>query len=315
MTGDTLAVVSRVSRSYGARLAVDDVSFEVRRGEVLGLLGPNGAGKTSTMQMLCGVIAPSGGSITVGGHDIVEAPRAAKARIGYLPERPPLYPDLGVDQYLDFCAALRRVPRARRAAAVRAARDRCGLAGVGGRRIGNLSRGYQQRTGIAQAIVHDPELIVLDEPTVGLDPAQLMSIRALIRELGADHGVLISTHILSEVHGLCGRVLIIGGGRLLLDQSLAALDTGSGSEFFVALRAPPPLEALRAVPGVAAAAAAGPQRFVISGEPGADAAVAVSEAAARGGWGLFELVPRAGALEETFLRLTGAAMPAEPAPC
>lgn len=229
MIGETLAVVKHVSRHYGARRAVDDISFEIRRGEVCGLLGPNGAGKTSTMNMLCGIIAPGGGSITVNGHDIGEEPRAAKTGIGYLPELPPLYPDLTVDQFLGFCAELHRVAPAARANAVRAARERCGLADVGGRRIGNLSRGYQQRIGIAQAIVHEPALIVLDEPTVGLDPAQIISIRALVRDLGARHGVLISTHILSEVRSLCDRVLIIGAGRLLLDQSLAQVD-GTGGD-------------------------------------------------------------------------------------
>lgn len=229
MINETLAVVSHVSRSYGRRRAVDDVSFEIRRGEVLGLLGPNGAGKTSTMNMLCGLVAPGGGSITINGHDLGEMPRAAKAGIGYLPERPPLYPDLTVDQFLDFCAELHRVAPAARAGAVRNARERCGLAGVGGRRIGNLSRGYQQRIGIAQAIVHEPALIVLDEPTVGLDPAQIVGIRALVRDLGARHGVLISTHILSEVRSMCDRVLIIGAGRLLLDQSLAAVDGVDGA--------------------------------------------------------------------------------------
>lgn len=224
MTGETLAVVEHVSRSYGNRRAVDNISFEIRRGEVLGLLGPNGAGKTSTMQMLCGVVAPGRGRILIQGHDIIEDPVAAKASIGYLPEQPPLYPDLTVDQYLGFCAELHRVPRAARVDAVRRARDRCGVADVSGRRIGNLSKGYQQRIGIAQAILHEPALIVLDEPTVGLDPAQMVSIRALVRELGRQHAVLISTHVLPEVHSLCDRVLIIGDGRLVLDQPITSID-------------------------------------------------------------------------------------------
>ncbi len=235
MSGETLAVLNHVSRSYGRRLAVDDMSFEIRRGEVLGLLGPNGAGKTSTMHMLCGVLAPGAGHITIGGHDIIESPRLAKASIGYLPEQPPLYPDLSVDQYLDFCATLRRIPRAQRNRARHKAKERCGLMDVGARLIGNLSKGYQQRTGIAQAIIHDPDLIVLDEPTVGLDPAQIVAIRALVRELGATHGVLVSTHNLSEVRSICDRVLIMGAGRLLLDQPLATMETGTLEERFLQL--------------------------------------------------------------------------------
>lgn len=305
MPAETLALVSHVSRSFSGRLAVDDVSFEIRRGEALGLLGPNGAGKTTTMRMLCGVLAPGSGRIVVGGHDIAEAPEAAKANIGYLPEQLPLYPDLTVDRYLEFCAGLRRVPRVRLGEAVRRARDRCGLLGVGGRLVGNLSKGFQQRVGVAQAIIHAPALIVLDEPTAGLDPAQIVETRSLIRELSANHGVLISTHILSEVRATCDRVLIIGNGRLLLDQSLSAInDAGAGAGFTAALRAPPDLQTLRSLPQVAAVEQVDAQRFRVSTANSADIAAEFAAAATRGGWGLFELVPDAGTLEQTFLRLT-----------
>jgi ABC-2 type transport system ATP-binding protein len=305
MPGEILASVSHVSRSFFDRLAVDDVSFDICRGEVLGLLGPNGAGKTSTMRMLCGILAPGGGRIAVGGHDIVEAPEPAKALIGYLPEQPPLYPDLTVDQYLEFCAGLRRIPGRQRAVVVGRAREKCGLMGFGRRLIGNLSKGYQQRVGIAQAIVHDPPLIVLDEPTVGLDPVQIVEVRSLIRELGADHGVLVATHILPEVRAACDRVLIIGNGRVLLDQSLATLhQCGDGAAFIVALRAPPAPEALRAVPSVTAVQQLDALRFRVSAADGPDTAAQLAVAAARGGWGLFELVPETDTLEQTFLRLT-----------
>ena len=305
MSGETLAVLKHVSRSYGDHRAVEDVSFEIRRGEVLGLLGPNGAGKTSTMQMLCGVLAPVAGQIQVGGHDMIESPQLAKRSIGYLPEQPPLYPDLSVDQYLDFCATLRRMPRALLANARDKTKARCGLSDVGGRLIGNLSKGFQQRTGIAQAIIHDPDLIVLDEPTVGLDPAQIVTIRALVRELGANHGVLVSTHILSEVRSLCDRVLIIGGGRLLLDQTIAALDHASvDADFVVALRDPPDMQVLLSVPGVTNVEQIHAQRFRVTGKAGIDTAANIAAAAVHGGWRLFELVPAAGTLEETFLRLT-----------
>jgi len=313
MPGETLAVITHVSRSYGGHRAVDDISFEIRRGEVLGLLGPNGAGKTSTMRMLCGVLAPESGHIRVGGHDIVEAPRQAKTGIGYLPEQPPLYPDLTVDQYLDFCARLHRMVRADRGAALDRAKGRCGLQEVGGRLIGNLSRGYQQRVGIAQAIIHDPDLIILDEPTVGLDPAQIVAIRALVREFGTSHGVLVSTHILSEIRSVCDRVLIIGAGRLLLDQPLATLGENRDSTgFVIALRNPPAMQLITALPGVTAVEQIDAQRFHITSREGAESAMGAAAAAAQGGWGLFELVPATGALEETFLRLTRGDSPPPP---
>jgi len=305
MDRETLITVERVSRWYGRHLAVNDVSFSVRRGEVLGFLGPNGAGKTTTMRILCGVLAANSGRVTIAGHDIAEEPKAAKAHIGYLPEQPPLYPDLTVDQYLDYCARLRAVPRARRRSAIANSRERCGLADAGGRLIGNLSRGYQQRVGIAQAIVHSPAAVILDEPTIGLDPRQIVEIRELITELGDDHSVILSTHILSEVQTTCDRVLIINRGRLLLDQSIDALGGDrEHRQFTIALRSPPVPEELDAAAGVVSVQALDRHRFRISFIGGDDAAAELVEHAARSGWGPYELVPDAGTLEETFLRLT-----------
>src|SRR5688572_12853864 len=212
-----------LTRWYDQNCAVREVSFALRKGQVLGFLGPNGAGKSTTMQMLAGVLAPSAGRITVGDHDLLDAPEAAKAMIGYLPEQPPVYPELTVDEYLDFCARLRRVPRAQ----VRAKRDeakaRCGLEAQGRRIIGNLSKGFQQRVGIAQAIVHQPSIVILDEPTVGLDPIQIREIRALITELGREHAVILSTHILPEVQSVCTDVQVIHRGQLVYADTLAAL--------------------------------------------------------------------------------------------
>ena len=190
---------SNLVRDFGTRHAVQGISLTLRRGEVLGLLGPNGAGKTTTMQMLTGNLAPTSGEVRVCGIDLLERPTEAKARIGYLPEVPPLYRDSTVDEYLQFAARLHRIARAQVAGAVNRAKQRCGLADMGLRMIGTLSKGYQQRVGIAQAIVHDPDVVVLDEPTVGLDPNQIREIRGLIRELAAEHSVLLSTHILPEV--------------------------------------------------------------------------------------------------------------------
>lgn len=214
---------SELSRSYGARAAVRDISFELRQGEVLGLLGPNGAGKTTTLQMLAGCLAPSTGSIEICGIDLLERPRQAKALLGYLPETPPLYRELTVDEYLRLAARLRRVAKAEIADAVERAKRRCGLADVGKRLIGNLSKGYRQRVGIAQAIVHNPRVVILDEPTVGLDPIQIREIRSLIRELGGEHSVILSTHILPEVESVCDRIQIMNQGQLVFNGSVAEL--------------------------------------------------------------------------------------------
>lgn len=214
---------SELSRSYGSREAVHNISFELRQGEVLGLLGPNGAGKTTTLQMLAGCLAPSTGSIEICGIDLLERPLEAKALLGYLPETPPLYRELTVDEYLHLAARLRRVPKAAIADAVEKTKQRCALTEVGKRLIGNLSKGFQQRVGIAQAIVHSPRVVILDEPTVGLDPIQIREIRSLIRELGSDHSVILSTHILPEVESVCDRIQIMHQGRLAFSGDFAQL--------------------------------------------------------------------------------------------
>ena len=224
MAGDTLIEVDRVTRRFGARRAVDAISFSVSRGEILGFLGPNGAGKSTTMNMICGVLAMTSGSIRVAGHDIVEAPAEAKQYLGYQPEKPPLYPELTVDEYLAYCARLRRVPRQRLTSAIADIKQRCGLAEVGQRLLGNLSKGYQQRAGIAQAMIHTPAVLILDEPTAGLDPNQIVEIRNLIRTLGREHSVILSTHILSEVQGVCDRVAILQAGQLVLDADIGSID-------------------------------------------------------------------------------------------
>ncbi len=204
-----------LSRNFGLRTAVRDVGFELRQGEVLGLLGPNGAGKTTTLQMLAGCLAPTAGTIEICGIDLLEQPRQAKALLGYLPETPPLYRELTVDEYLRLAARLRRVAKPAVAEAVESAKRRCGLAEVGKRLIGNLSKGFQQRVGIAQAIVHNPRVVILDEPTVGLDPIQIREIRSLVRELGREHSVILSTHILPEVESVCDRIQIMHLGQLV----------------------------------------------------------------------------------------------------
>jgi ABC-2 type transport system ATP-binding protein len=231
--GGVAIEVSGLCKRYGDHEAVRDLSFSVRQGEVVGFLGPNGAGKTTTMRVLTGFLPPTDGEVRIAGHDVFGEALAARRAIGYLPESPPLYPEMTVERYLRFVASIKGVPRAERAGAVEHAVDRCGLAEVRTRVIDQLSKGYRQRVGLAQAIVHRPQVLVLDEPTVGLDPIQIREIRALIAELASPaHGVerqtvILSTHLLSEVEAICQRVILIDRGRKALDQPLSEL-TGGG---------------------------------------------------------------------------------------
>ena len=222
--------VSHLTRMYGARAAVKDLSFTVEDGQIYGLLGPNGAGKSTIMNILTGYLAATSGTVTVCGHPLPEEAAAARACIGYLPETPPLYPEMTVEEYLRFAAALKGVRRSERAAQVEQAARRTGLAGVMPRLIRNLSKGYRQRVGIAQALLGSPSIIILDEPTVGLDPAQVIEIRRLIRQLGKSHTVILSSHILSEVQAVCTRVLILSHGRLAASGDLASLTAGGSLE-------------------------------------------------------------------------------------
>jgi ABC-2 type transport system ATP-binding protein len=207
--------VEHLSKHYASVTAVDDISFEVRPREVLGFLGPNGAGKTTTLRVLTAYQPASAGRVVVDGHDVSLKPQAIKSRIGYLPENVPLYPELRVYEYLHYRAALKLVPRTQRRAAVERAIERCGIGEVRRRIIGQLSKGFRQRVGLADALVADPKILILDEPTIGLDPNQIRQVRALIRELGQEHTVILSSHILPEVEAICSRVLIIDRGRIV----------------------------------------------------------------------------------------------------
>ncbi|MEI7969354.1 MAG: ABC transporter ATP-binding protein [Betaproteobacteria bacterium] len=292
-------------RDFGPRHAVQDVSLSLNRGEVLGLLGPNGAGKTTTLQMITGNLAPTSGTVSICGIDLIQQPSRAKERIGYLPETPPLYRDFSVDEYLRTAARLHRVPRAGIREAAERAKRRCGLADMGTRLIGTLSKGYQQRVGIAQAIVHDPDLVVLDEPTVGLDPNQIRDIRALIRQLAENHSVILSTHILPEVETVCDRVQILNAGRVVYADTIGALKQHRGGHAItIGLRRPPPQEALECIAGVKAVEPLGGTRFRLFHEPEVDPVEALVRRSVESDWGLEELAPLETSLEEVFVNLT-----------
>ena len=289
-----------LARRYGSRVAVHDVQVTVRRGEVLGLLGLNGAGKSTILRMLTGVIAPHAGTIKIAGHNLSQAPLAAKRHLGYLPEIPPLYPEAKVDEYLDLCAALHGVAQARRVVAVARAKERCGLTGVGERLIRNLSKGFQQRVGIAQAIVHEPAVLILDEPTVGLDPAQIQDMRALIQSLRDERAILLSTHLLSEAESVCSRVAVLHQGRIVYDAPLAA----RAQRLVVSFRRPPPLTELTALYGVVEVSTLAPQRFALQVDKVEEVAERVAARAVHADWGLHELTLGGSALEQIFLNLT-----------
>ncbi len=237
--------VRGVSKRYGNVVAVRDVSFEVERGEVVAFLGPNGAGKTTTMRVLTGCLAPTSGSVKIAGHDMLTEPAEARRAIGYLPETPPLYPEMRVDDYVRYVARIKDVPRAEISNKVDKALLACGLDEVRRRVIGRLSRGFRQRVGLAQAIVHEPEVLVLDEPTSGLDPVQMAGIRRLIREFADQEGrtVILSTHILPEVEAICRRVLLISYGEIRVDGSLEeVVGQGTLEDVFMREAAPPGAE-------------------------------------------------------------------------
>lgn len=308
-TNNATVLARGLSRRYGATLAVQGLNLELQRGEVLGLLGPNGAGKSTTLRMLTGNLAPSEGSIAICGIDLLDEPEATKAKMGYLPETPPLYKELTVDGYLDFCARLHRLP----SSDIRSARDRakarCGLNEVGHRLIAHLSKGYQQRVGIAQAIIHQPDVVILDEPTVGLDPNQIREIRALIRELGGHHSVILSTHILPEVEAVCDRVQIMHRGQIVFSDSIEGLKRSrQGNSLVIGLRQPPLIDALRNIDGVTGVEALNANMnghlFRIHFEPPHSPAETLAHAAVQNGWGLTQLCPEHTSLEDVFVELT-----------
>lgn len=294
-----------LTRLYGGRAAVSDVSFNLEKGEVLGFLGPNGAGKSTTMKMLTGNLAPSAGSVKICGVDMIENPKDAKALLGYLPEMRPLYKEFTVDEYLTIAARLHRVPSKNIASAVKEAKARCGLTHMSQRLIENLSNGYQQRVGIAQAIIHQPMVVILDEPTVGLDPIQIRDIRALIRDIGQEHSVIISTHILPEVEMVCDHVQIIDQGKLVFNGSIDVLkQQRMGNKLLIGLHHAPEVSALTGIAGVEGVEVLEDGLLRVQIDMQNSPAEAIVKTAVDNGWGLYQIGPDQTSLEDVFVQLT-----------
>jgi ABC-2 type transport system ATP-binding protein len=303
--------VQGLTKSYGERSAIRGVSFSVKKGEILGFLGPNGAGKSTTMKILSGFLPATSGSATVNGFDVRTQPMEAKASLGYLPESPPVYASMPVEEYLEFAARLHGVPKAKVAGAVKDAMAKCGISDVRQRLIGNLSKGYRQRVGLAQAIAHNPPVLILDEPTVGLDPRQIIEIRNLIQSLGGDHTVILSTHILPEVQATCSRVVVIDRGQVVAEDTLegiAARMQGT-SRLTLNVRKDPAaaLPRLEGLPGVLAvrpeAGRDGEFALTVECAKGADPRADVAELCVKEGLGLLGLSQEKLSLEDAFVRL------------
>jgi ABC-2 type transport system ATP-binding protein len=293
-----------VDRRFGKLTALDDVSFDLQPGEVLGLLGPNGAGKTTTMRVITGYLRPDGGQVHVGDIDVGREPVQARRLIGYLPESAPVPRELTVRGYLTYCAKLHRLPRASRRGAVDNAIDQAGLGTVAHQVIGTLSKGYRQRVALAQALVHDPPVLILDEPTAGLDPRQVADTRSLIARLGRQRSVLFSSHLLAEVSALCRRVVILDRGRVVATRDVADLSQAAGTahlDLHLIGDLARAVAVLRNLGGVQSAEVRG-GRIVVRGT-GDDLGQRVSAAVIREGFGLVELRIEQGNLEEAYLRL------------
>ncbi len=293
---------SNLHRYYADTHAVNDLSIDLQQGDILGLLGPNGAGKSSCMQMLSGTLAPSAGEIIINGFDLLEQPNEARRHIGYLPDKPPLYEELTVDEYLDYAARLRRIPKSEIHSLREQAKQRCGLGEFSRRLISNLSKGYQQRVGIAQAIIHQPKVIILDEPTVGLDPIQMQEIRKLICELGKQHGIILSTHILPEVQAVCNRVQIIYQGKSVFNSDMDQLQ--KNSQIRLRLKHPPELQNLQNIDSVSSVTEIEPGHYLLDGEDILQHTSEISQLCVENGWQLSEISPQRNTLEQLFMQFT-----------
>src|SRR6184192_1098385 len=309
--------VQEITKKYARNLAVDHISFEVQKGEIVGFLGPNGAGKTTTMRMLTCFLPPTSGTATVAGFDVLEQPLEVKKRIGYLPEMPPLYPEMGTAEYLSFVGKLKGLSGAELSKRIDYVCERCAIADVKKKLLGRLSKGYRQRVGLAQAIIHNPDVLILDEPTAGLDPKQINETRDLIRGLAGDHTIILSTHILPEVEQTCQQVIIINKGKLVATDSVSNLQNRArGAESMLvevasrvgALDTTAVGERLEKVAGVRRVTFREKRQtgstFEVENRKGGLARGDLARAVVQAGWDLNELRPASVSLEEVFLQLT-----------
>jgi ABC-2 type transport system ATP-binding protein len=308
--------VEGLSKKYARHIAVDQISFSVEKGDIVGFLGPNGAGKTTTMRVLTCFLPPSAGKATIGGFDVFEQPFEVKKRIGYLPEAPPLYPEMSVEDYLMFVARLKNVPSSEVKIRTEQVMERCAVADAKSKLISKLSRGYRQRVGLAQAIIHNPDVLILDEPTSGLDPKQITETRDLIKGLSGEHTIILSTHILPEVEAVCRKVIIINRGRLVATDSVEHLkSTGVGNTIQVQVDTRGEADAasvrqkIEQVPGVGKvvekAVPSHRLTFEVDGLPDHNPRADVARAIVHAGWNLLELKSTTLSLEEVYLQLTG----------
>jgi ABC-2 type transport system ATP-binding protein len=300
--------VSHLTKMYGPRTAVNDLSFEVQKGEIIGFLGPNGAGKSTTMKILTGFMPATSGKATIAGHDVFDEPIEVKRNVGFLPENPPVYTEMQVDDYLDFTARLHGVPGSSARKAVDMALEKTGLGEVRKRLIGNLSKGYRQRVGLAQALAHNPQVLILDEPTVGLDPKQIIDIRELIKGLAGEHTVILSSHILPEVTATCQRIIVIAKGQIVAEDTIDRLTTrmSKGLVYNLSVKNPASsgLDAIRQIQGVKAITTAGGKITVEIAAGTDEIRDRIVETAVRQGMGVLEFSAERVSLEEVFLQLT-----------
>ena len=305
--------VKKLTKRYGQHVAVDDLDFSVKRGEILGFLGPNGAGKSTTMNIITGYISATGGTVRVDGHDVLEEPEEVKRRLGYLPEAPPLYLDMTVTEYLDFVAAIKRVDAKEKRRSMEKIMDLVKIDDVSGRLIKNLSKGYRQRVGLAQALIGNPPVLILDEPTIGLDPKQIIEIRNLIKDLGQEHTIILSSHILPEVTAVCERVIIIHRGKIVAGDTIENLSRSLRGSHRLAVRVAGPeaevLGKLRSLAQIKQADALGSREpetvdFYVESEGDADVRRPVFEAMSESGFPILMMRSVDLTLEDIFLQLT-----------
>lgn len=301
-----LVEVHQLSKHFNNQTAVHALSFQAEKGKVLGFLGPNGAGKSTTMKMLTGCLQPSHGTVRIRGYNLVTHPQQAKKHIGYLPEHNPLYLDMYVYEYLQFMGCIRGLSRKQSLASARSLIDRCGITEMQNKKLRTLSKGYRQRVGLAQALIHDPEVLILDEPTTGLDPNQLREIRALIKEVSQNKAVILSTHIMQEVEALCDQVLIISQGKIRAHSTLAQLTAASSHQVVVEFKEPILGSLLEKLPGVQQLQILSDRKFLLMTSPEQDIQAPLLQLVQENGWPLVGLKQQQ-SLEEIFQMFTGVA--------